>query len=289
MNNTTVSFSDRSAKGALERGLDILSLLANEERPLGVDAIAQRLRVPKSSVYRILRALRRRGLAHLVSEEKGYYLGLTVLHWADVLQRGLDPVRLAGPVLRTLAQETGETAILTLFDGRRAVTADVMVNATALRVAPPRGRANALHCGAASKAILAWLGEDRWRELVGEEPFRAFTAKTIRDFSRLRADLRAARARGHAISDEEVYEGAKGVGVPIFDERSAVCGSLAIAGPRHRLDDEKVRKGAQLLRAEARTLSSALGFSGNLETSQTATVSRGRGDRKTTTHAGARK
>jgi DNA-binding IclR family transcriptional regulator len=284
-----MSNNDNTRKGALERGLDIVALLADEEHPLGVDAIARRLRVPKSSVYRILRALRRRGLVHLVSEEKGYYLGLTILHWADVLQRGLDPVRLAGPVLRTLVQETGETAILTLFDGRHAVTVDVMVNATTLRVAPPRGRANALHCSAASKAIVAWLAEDRCRELIGPEPFRAFTAKTIRNFSHLSADLRAIRARGYAISDEEVYEGAKGVAVPIFDERGAVCGSLAIAGPRHRLDDEKVRKAAHLLRREARTLSSALGFSGNLEAPRAPTLRPRRRSRKTTPTASLRK
>jgi IclR family acetate operon transcriptional repressor len=247
-------------RGAFERGIDILYLLAEAGQPLGIEAIANRLRLPKSSVYRIVRALRRRKLVHLVSEERGYFLGFVFLQWAGIVQGGLDLVQLAGPSLRTLAQETGETAILTIFEGRQAVTVDVVVNTAALRVAPPLGRANAMHCGAASKAILAWQPEERWPEFVGNEPFAAFTAKTIRDYGKLRADLRAARARGYAISDSEVYEGAKGVGAPIFDERGSVCGSVAIAGPRTRLTEDRTRSAAALVQREAHALSAALGF-----------------------------
>jgi DNA-binding IclR family transcriptional regulator len=264
-NKSVLSNNDKArhaGKGAFERGIDILYLLAEARQPLDIDAIANRLGVPKSSVYRIMRALRRRGLVHMVSEERGYSLGLVLLQWAEAVRQGLDLVQVAAPVLRTLAQQVGETAILTIFDGTHAVTVDVVANAAALRVAPPLGRANPLHCGAASKAILAWLPEERWSELLGKEPFPAFTDKTIRDFVKLRADLRGTRSRGYAISAGEVYEGAKAVGAPVFDERGVVCASLAIAGPRHRLGDDRLRAAALLVQKEARGLSAALGFRG---------------------------
>jgi len=244
----------------LDRAIDILYLLADLRRPLAVDEIARQLALPKSTVYRIVRALRSRELVHPVTEQKGYSLGLVFLHWAEVVQGGLHLVQLTGPVLRELAQKVGETAIFTFFDGRHAVTIDSVVNAEALRMAPPLGVANPLHCSATSKAILAWLPEERWKDLVGPEPFHAYTSVTIRNFAKLRADLKAARRRGYAISDGEVYEGARGVAAPVFADRGLVCGSLAIAGPRQRLGDDRLPAIGALLRTRAATLSAALGF-----------------------------
>ena len=250
----------RTHKGALERGLDILFLLGSGERALDVGTIADRLRVPKSTVYRILRALRSRGLVILAHGNEGYRLGLVFLQWANAVQKGLDIVQLAGPVLRRLAQETGETVQLMLRDGTRAVTVDVAESPAPVRVAPERGRALPLHCGAASKAILAYLPDAEWREVLGQGPLAALTRKTLRDVRRLRADLLATRARGYALSEEEVYEGAKGVAAPIFDEHGTVSGSLAISGLVHRLRDDRLRQAVSLVQREAALLSKALGF-----------------------------
>lgn len=247
-------------KGALERGLDILFLLGNEERPLDVGTIADRLRLPMSTAYRILRALRSRGLVQPARGEEGFRLGLVVLQWANAVQKELDVVQLAAPVLRRLAQQTGETVQLALLEDGRAVTVDVAESPAPVRVAPERGRALPLHCGAASKAILAYLPEARWQEVLGRTPLATFTPRTLRDPRRLRADLLATRARGYALSEEEVYEGAKGVAAPIFDEQGAVCGSLAISGLVQRLRDERLRQAATLLQKEAALLSKALGF-----------------------------
>ena len=145
------------SRGALERGIDILFLVASAGRPLDAYDIAAQSRLPRSSVYRLLQLLRRRGLIEAASDGTGCRLGLILLKWASALRGGLDLAQLAAPVLRRLARNTGETATLTLPHGTRAVVAYVTDSAAPLRVTSAVGRSLPLHAGASSKAILAFL------------------------------------------------------------------------------------------------------------------------------------
>jgi DNA-binding IclR family transcriptional regulator len=250
----------RKSRGALERALDILFLLDSERRPLDVAGIASRLHVPESSVYRILRVLRNRGLVERDPNGPGCRPGSVFLRWGSRVQARDDVVKLAGPVLRSLATQTGETAHLELLHGSQAITVDLAESPSPVRVAPERGHLFPLHCGAAAKAILAHLPESRWRELIDAGPLASFTRKTITDPARLRADLEATRARGYALSEEELYEGGRAVAAPIFDASGAVCGSLAISGPLHRFGDDRRKRAAVLTKREAKRLSDMLGY-----------------------------
>lgn len=224
--------------------------------------IASELHLPVSSVYRILGVLRRRNLVTRGDDESGYRLGLTWLQWAGSVDRTVSVLRLARPVITRLARETGETALLALLEENRAVTADVTVTSAPVRVATERGRALPLHAGASSKAILAHLPEERWKDIVTGTALVALTSKTLTDAKQLREDRRATRARGYAISEGEVYQGACGVAAPIFDEGGAVTGSLAVAGPFHRLRGKRLRDTALLVLDGANTLNIMLGAHG---------------------------
>lgn len=247
-------------KGALDRGIEILFLLSSETQGLDVDRIASRVGVPASSVYRILRTLRKRDLVTTGSTDGTYRLGLAVLQFANSVEQRLDMARLAAPNIQKLAAETGETVLATMLDGARAVTADVAVPSEPVRVSAARGRVIPLHAGASSKVMLAYLPEGVWRDLIGTGPLVALTRKTITNPRRLWAECRTIRARGYALSDEEVFEGTRAVAAPMFDSRGRVCGSLSIVGPRHRLQGARLRRATALVKHEALQVSQGLGF-----------------------------
>jgi DNA-binding IclR family transcriptional regulator len=249
------------ARGSLERGLDILCLLASADGGLEVPTIAARCRIPTSSAYRILQSLRQRGLVDTGPAGGGFGLGIVVLQWAAALRHRLSLVQIAAPALQRLARATGETATVTLLQGQRAVVADVTDALSPLRVTSQVGRSLPLHAGASSKAILAFLPRARWRHSVGQGRLAAFTSKTITSRIRLWQECERIRSLGYAQSDEEVLEGARGVAAPIFDEKGQVCGSIALAGPRQRFRGAPQRMAAALLTREAAALSRTLGFS----------------------------
>lgn len=239
--------------GPVERVLDILDLLGSS-KPMDAEQVAQALGLPASSTYRLLRTLRER---HVVFQPPGattFQVGFAVVRWAETARQSLDLVGLARPSLQHLAEATQETTSLTLLHGDCAVTADVIEGQGHVRVAPDRGRMLPLHSGAACKAILAFLPPD----FVARDVGGPLGPRRVKTNAALKADLKATRERGYAISVEEVYEGASAAAVPIFLSGSTAVGSLAVSAPVSRMTDKRLKQLTDMLLTEAARLNSLL-------------------------------
>lgn len=157
----------------LDRGLRVLSVLANAPAGLSITELAGVVEVNRTVVYRLVATLEQHGLARRDPSGR-LHVGLGVL----ALARGLQPVlrELAGPVLRALAEELGTTAHLTLADGGEALAIAVVEPTwTDFHVAYRVGSRHPLGQGAAGKAILMGrdIGNDasqrtRFVQTVGE-------------------------------------------------------------------------------------------------------------------------
>ena len=137
----------------LDRGLQVLELLAATEGGLTVTELAARVDVARPVVYRLVATLEQHGLARR-AEDGRVRLGLGVLH----LAQGVQPlVRSAAlPALRRLAETAGATAHLTLVDGGEALAVAVVEPSwTDLHVAYRIGSRHSLERGAAGRAVLA--------------------------------------------------------------------------------------------------------------------------------------
>ncbi|MEN3584773.1 helix-turn-helix domain-containing protein [Streptomyces sp. ZYX-F-203] len=136
----------------LDRGLRVLKLLADTDQGLTVTELARRLGVNRTVVYRLLATLEQHAL---VRRDVGgrARVGLGVLG----LGRQVHPLvrEAAMPALRSLAEEIGATAHLTLVDGDEALAVAVVEPSwTDYHVAYRAGFRHPLERGAAGKAIL---------------------------------------------------------------------------------------------------------------------------------------
>lgn len=136
----------------LDRGLQVLSALADTPSGLSVTELAGRVEVNRTVVYRLVATLERHALARRDPSGR-LHIGLGVL----ALARSLQPVlrELAGPVLRGLAEELGATAHLAIADAGEALAIAVVEPTwTDIHVAYRVGARHPLTQGAAGKAIL---------------------------------------------------------------------------------------------------------------------------------------
>lgn len=141
----------------LDRGLRVLKLLADTDHGLTVTELAGKLGVNRTVVYRLLATLEQHAL---VRRDLGgrARVGLGVLR----LGRQVHPLvrEAALPALRSLAEEVGATAHLTLVDGTEALAVAVVEPSwTDYHVAYRTGFRHPLDRGAAGRAILAGRGE----------------------------------------------------------------------------------------------------------------------------------
>ncbi|GHJ46388.1 transcriptional regulator [Catellatospora sp. TT07R-123] len=170
----------------LDRGLRLLTLVADTPGGLTVTEAATRLGVGRAVVYRLATTLTEHALIRRDSSGR-LRLGLGLLHLARRAQPLLADAAL--PALRKLADQVHATAHLTVADGDEAVAVAVVEpSSTVFHVAYRTGSRHPLAAGAAGRAILD--ADEGWTVSSGElQPGAYGIAAPVRDVEGLRASV----------------------------------------------------------------------------------------------------
>ncbi|MEK7414531.1 MAG: IclR family transcriptional regulator [Planctomycetota bacterium] len=242
---------------ALRKSIAVLRVLAKSTDAVGVTELARQAGVSKNMAFRICQTLCAEGWL-LTEEGSRYRLTLTPFHvFAKPLERAQLTTACIGP-LQALASVTGQTAYISVLDGKRAVHVQVIEGQGAIRVAGAVGHAFPLHATAQGKVFLAWNPALAQRVLCSR--LTANTAKTLVDPRRLERQLAEIRQHGYALNREEYISGMVGCAAPIRDRRGHVVAAVGIFAPTGNLDLAALRTmGSSVLCRTAYTISVALG------------------------------
>ena len=205
-----------------------------------VTDVAARIDRPQSVVHNHLNTLRE--LEYVVKEGNEYRLGLRYLGVGERVRHRIPLYESARPEVRQLAEDTGELVTLLVEEHGRGIYLDIGQANSEIRYPAIPGARTHLHCSAVGKAILANLPEGAVDRIVDRHGLPAQTSNTITDRERLAEELEAIRERNLAFDMEEFRDGMKSVGAPISRQDGTVLGALSIAGPAHRMKDERFRE-----------------------------------------------
>jgi DNA-binding IclR family transcriptional regulator len=215
---------------SLERAFAILDEVA--QRPAGVTAIAERVRLPKSTVARLLATL-----ANVDAVER-----FDGVHWrigpgVAALTAAVSPERslisVARPVLTDLVAELGEDAGLGLPDGNEILYVDQVESDNPVQVRDWTGTRAPMHAVPSGLVLLAeWPQEALDAYLRGE--LAALTRHTVTEPAALRARLAEVREAGFAWGLEEYAEGIDSVAAPVRDARGKAIAAIHVHGPAYR-------------------------------------------------------
>ena len=107
---------DRHFVTALARGLEVLSAFRRGETFLANQEIAERCKLPRSTVSRLTYTLTKLGYLHFVEETGRYRLGTQLIALGSTALGGLTVREIARPGLRELAEFSGATVGLGVRD-----------------------------------------------------------------------------------------------------------------------------------------------------------------------------
>lgn len=231
-----------------------------DERVLGTTELAKRLQLPKSTTHRLIGTLATHGLLDRQVDGR-YRLGLRLFELASLVLLGIDVRAVALPHLQLLSREAGETVHLAVREGLETVYIEKIEADRLMRMYSRIGRRAPMHCTGVGKAILAFEPEAVVSAVVAAGLAR-YTAHTIIDEERLRAELDLIRTNGYAWDREEIEEGLRCVAVPILDHLGCVVAGLSIAGPSQRMTLRKLQGLTPRLLAAGEAISRSLGFGG---------------------------
>lgn len=250
------AFGPRSAL----RVMDILSALATEPEGLTLAKLSDRLKLPKTSVFSLLRALEGGGYAR--SDNGHYTVGDQALKLGASLGQARSFPKCARPVLERLARETEETILLGVLseEGHEISYVDVIESEKPLRFAVRIGNRRPLYCTAAGKAMLAFLPKNVQTTYLAQTKFVKFTGDTSSK-EELVALFPEIRRRGVVVDANGIIDGATGIASPCFDDAGLVSCSVTIAGPTARILLTREQIERQTLKA-AEQISQILGYRG---------------------------
>jgi DNA-binding IclR family transcriptional regulator len=234
------------------RGLNVLIAVADHGEARA-DELAAELGLPLSTVYRYLRILRD---MTLIEERDRYYLP----GWRLLKLAGLDVARtrlveFGHTVLREISRATGETAILTVRTGDRAVCLRQVESHQKERLAFRVGQRLPLYAGAGQRMLLAHAPAAVVERVLGDARHQ-LTRRTL-SREEIRRELPQIRRNGYVIAHGEMSDGAVAVAVPVFAGGEMVC-SLTVAGPDSRCGEAWLVSTRTVLADAGRRLSDAL-------------------------------
>lgn len=252
-----------SAVQSVDRALVILEILANSRRSLSVTEIGREVGLHKSTVYRLLSTMARRGYVEQDPETQRYKLGLKVLEVSNKLLGTLQVRTEAMPFLRELAEACGEAVHLAVLNDGEVVYVEKVEGAGAFPMYSQIGRRAPVHCTAVGKAILAHLPEEEVRAIVAARGLTPRTDKTVSDIETLFAHLVQVRSLGYAVDQEEHEAGVACVAAPVFDYRGRVIAAVSVSGTSARVvgpEGENLAVIARRVKEAGEAISRRLGY-----------------------------
>lgn len=228
---------------------------------LGLADLTTRLKLQKNNVFRLVATLKARNYIEMNDSTGKYRLGLktSVLGMAATKHNHL--ISHARPILHKLKMLCRENCYLSVKKDSYSYYLDGVESDLPVRAAHRIGSSLPLHCTAAGKVQLAFLGQEEMVRLLNDLDLKRLTPHTITDQETLRSELRKIALQGYAIEDQENDLGVMEIAAPVFDCNGIIVGSLCISGPAMRLAGALlVNDLIPLLQDEAAQLSAGLGL-----------------------------
>lgn len=193
--------------------------------------LIEKTALPRSTLHRLLKVLVDERF--LVRSSQSNYRCTLKLWRIGALSADYDLVgERIQPVLRGLAESTGETAHYAVYEDGWSVYVAKSDAHHPLSAGSQVGGRSPAHASATGKAILAWRDEDEVRR-VGSLAQR-YTTSTIVGAEESSREAERTRRLNYAVSRGEWYQELWSVAAPIVDVRGGVASAIGIAGPAER-------------------------------------------------------
>src|SRR5579863_4523770 len=244
---------------ALQRGLRLLHIFSESPHGLTAKYVAERSRLPVSTVHRFLANLESAGFLNCGGDGI-YHLGIACFATGQAALGQLDIRRVSLPHLRELNQQTRETIHLTVRHGLSAVYVEKLDSPEQLRIHSRIGAAVPLYCTAVGKVMLAHMSDEERERVLPLLGLKRLTANTVGNLQELETELYRVRKNGYACDLEEHEMHIRCVAAPIWDHTGSVQSSLSITAPLVRMPVNRLRQLAPLIQTAGLQISRDLGY-----------------------------
>ncbi|MDC1106964.1 IclR family transcriptional regulator [Prolixibacteraceae bacterium] len=247
----------------LDRGLEIMELLATNSSGLSIQEIKNQLNLSQTTVFRITQSLLQSGYLGRNEESKQFYLTRKMLSvgFSSINEHDLLDVSL--PQMRELRDEVKETVFLGIMGDGEGIFIEQALGTHPFKFMLTPGERFLYHCSAPGKVMLAFLPEKERLAMIDKIDFKAFNKNTITSKPSFLEELELIRKCGYALDREEQLQGVVCVGAPIFDYQGLPIASIWTSGPLERMNSSNWCEYGVIITKYAEKISSDMGYHKN--------------------------
>jgi DNA-binding IclR family transcriptional regulator len=244
---------------ALEKGMDIIELLADAESGLTVSEIATRLRRGMSELFRIIVVMERRGWLRKDPETSRYTVSYQLLLLAHRGTPAQSLTHAAAPVMQDLSTRIDQSCHLVIRSGTQGLV--IFRQENQLRYANLSVRMGGvldLATSCSGLMLMAHMEDDARETLLRSLPKQRTTRAKIEQ------EMKQMRARGFVVRRSPMTEGVTDISCPIRGFDGRVVAALTVPY-LHVIDGSlptSVDQARRLVEQAARRISHTLGWAG---------------------------
>jgi len=245
---------------SVDRALSIMEILARDGWSSVTD-IARELEVHKSTVFRLVATMQRRGIVEQHAASQKYRLGFAIVRLASGIGGAPDLVEVARPTLERLSEELDETVDLAVVEEGEVTNIDQASLSSSIITVDWVGHRTPMHVVASGKVFLAF-GDPGETDAFLRRPLERVTDRTVTDPDVLRAQFEETRERGYAITLGEFEEGLNALAAPVRSGDGSIIAVIVVSGPEYRMTEQRISEVALAVREAAASVSRQLGWVG---------------------------
>jgi len=237
----------------VQRTVAVFDCFTPQRLSLMLQEIADSIRLPKSTTFRVVQSLEEAGYLIRLEDHK-YCLSFRFMRLAGMVMSTLNVRQVARPIMFKLARHANETITLNVASGRDRICIDVIDTPSPLMsLARPGQHVPLVNKGATAKTLMTHLPEKEMETIVGylANANARKRAEIIGELARIRKD-------GYCVSHGERVLGLSAIAAPIRDSNGKCDYCITITAPTVRLKP-KVGEYVKLLLKTSSDISRQLG------------------------------
>lgn len=244
---------------SVARAMAVLKAFDDTHPTWTLGDLSEKVGLNKTTTHRLLAALENEGLVMRSAVSGAYCLGLALVALGGSALRSNDLRLACRAELETLAQTTGETAMLEVLYRRQTLVLDEVSSRTLAGLSHDIGVRLPLHATSTGKLLLAYRSPSEIEELL-RLPLPALTPNTITDPDCLRQALTQIRRQGYATAVEELEVSFVAVAAPVYTANRTVAAALSVGGPTLRMTTARLPEIIAATQVAAQRVSRQLGY-----------------------------
>lgn len=241
----------------IKKTFEVLSLIVDSNKPLGVTEIARNLSLSKSTVFGILKALQEMGFVVKSKSTKRYTTGQELFKLSKKVLQGGELVSIARPFLERLVEIVDETVFLCVREDIVVKVLDTIETRKKLKISSPVGTRLPITASVFCKAFLAHMANDEIRDFLKVKGLPKYTSNSIIDIDLFIDEIETTRKQGYSLDLEEYLMGVRAIAALIYANDFPVA-AICILGFTGSMAEEGIPEMSRQLKDTARLISERL-------------------------------